>query len=93
MPTGAQQILPLINSYITSAVDNVVAYLESYYQSKAPGGFQIPTAPDINSPLYQQWLADFGPGGMYDLQNAEAAQIVQTIQNLLNSASAAPSAP
>ena len=87
LPTNAEDALkPLIDNYITSAVDNVVGYLETYYQ-KVAGKFKIPSIPDVSAgqAVLQQWHDFFDAGGQFDQQFADAANFVQKIQDLLNS--------
>src|SRR5262249_46662570 len=86
LPTNApDQLKPLIDSYITGAVDKVVEYLESFYLKKA-GAFKIPQIPDVSAgqDLIDKWNATFGTGGTFDLQIGAAANFVQQIQDLLN---------
>ena len=62
VPTNAHdQLKPLIDSYITSAVDKVVGYLEAYYKNKA-GAFKLPPKPDIaaGQDAIDRWNANYG---------------------------------
>ena len=88
VPTdSADKLKDLINTYIGSSVDKLVAYLETLYESKV-GKLNIPAAPDPGAAqnVLDQYNAIVGQLG---LQETQAGQIADRIQSLLNQANAA----
>ncbi len=66
VPTNVKdQVKPVVDSYISSAVDKVADYLKTLYLKKA-GAFRIPEIPDPNAvpELYAQFVKTFGADGL-----------------------------
>jgi len=85
LPTDAyDQLKPMIDSYITSAVDSVVSYLEAFYLNKA-GGFTIPPIPDatLSPQANAAWQQFYGVAGTYTTQLDQANQVINEIQAYL----------
>src|SRR5262249_52023595 len=81
-------------SYIGSAVDKLVSYLEAFYLKQAHA-FKLPSIPDpaTAQALYQQYVAEFGTdgnGGTFAQQIADATNVAQQINNWLSGPKVSP---